>query len=81
MHECVSPDIVQFYGSFLSDAEDGVNIVMEYMNGHCLETMMGRIGRLDEVQLGCMYVAVLHAPPLFFGSIYSTKCDCSYPHL
>jgi serine/threonine protein kinase len=59
MHDCVSPEIIQFYGSFLSEAKDSVNIVMEYMDGHCVETMLCRIGRIQENMLGAMTCHIL----------------------
>eukprot|EP00039_Didymoeca_costata_P010204 m.136771 g.136771 ORF g.136771 m.136771 type:complete len:461 (-) comp14736_c1_seq5:144-1526(-) len=52
MHRCVYPNIIQFYGSFLCGSGTDVNIVMEYMNGGCLDAVIRRIGRIDEIELG-----------------------------
>lgn len=50
MHECIDKHCVEFYCSFIQN--DEVHIIMEYMNGGCLDSTMRRIGRIDEVVLG-----------------------------
>ena len=49
LHECHAPEIVNFFGSFLERSE--VHIIMEYMNGGCLDDVLRRIGRIDEIAL------------------------------
>lgn len=50
LHECNSPQIVGFYGSFLSDGE--INICMEYMDGGSLDLILKKAGRFPEAILG-----------------------------
>jgi serine/threonine protein kinase len=50
MHECIDRHCVQFFISFAKD--DEVHIIMEYMNGGCLDSMMRRYGRLKEDEVG-----------------------------
>lgn len=52
MHECIDDHCVQFFCSFIQN--DEVHIVMEYMNGGCLDSTMRRVGRIDEPILGYM---------------------------
>lgn len=51
LHECNSPEIVRFYGSFLSFGAREVNIVMEYMDAGCLDSVRHRVGRIIEPML------------------------------
>lgn len=46
LDECHCPNIVCFYGSFINDSE--VNILMEYMDGGCLNNVLHRVGRIEE---------------------------------
>ncbi|EGD72643.1 STE/STE7/MEK1 protein kinase [Salpingoeca rosetta] len=46
LHDCHAPEVVNFYGSFMERSE--VHIIMEYMNGGCLDDVLNRIGRIDE---------------------------------
>eukprot|EP00056_Hartaetosiga_gracilis_P023046 m.34886 g.34886 ORF g.34886 m.34886 type:complete len:400 (-) comp9965_c0_seq1:69-1268(-) len=58
LHECHSPEIVNFYGSYFHN--NNVNILLEYMNGGCLDDVMRRIGRIDELPLAFIIKKVLH---------------------
>lgn len=49
LDECHSPYVVCFYGSFTSNNE--VNIIMEYMNGGCLNSVLKRVGRVSDEQI------------------------------
>ena len=57
LHECNSPQIVGFYGSFLSDGE--INICMEYMDGGSLDQILKKAGRFPEAILGKVSISVL----------------------
>lgn len=46
LHECDSPQIVSFYGSFISDME--INVLMEYMDVGSLDKVLKRVGRFTE---------------------------------
>jgi len=52
MHKCVDSNIVQFFGSYIESPN--VNIIMEYMDAGCLESLMARVGRIDELPLGAI---------------------------
>ena len=54
LHACNNANVVKFFGAFISDNGEEVHIVMEYMNGGCLDTLRRRIGRVDELQLGAI---------------------------
>jgi len=54
LHTCNNANVVKFYGGFISDNGEEVHIVMEYMNGGCLDTLRRRVGRVDEVELGAI---------------------------
>eukprot|EP00035_Acanthoeca_spectabilis_P006950 m.130802 g.130802 ORF g.130802 m.130802 type:complete len:413 (-) comp13730_c0_seq1:2403-3641(-) len=54
LHTCNNINVVKFFGAFISDDGEEVHIVMEYMNGGCLDTLRRRIGRIDELQLGAI---------------------------
>lgn len=58
LHECNSPDIVGFYGSFYADGE--INLLMEYMDGGSLDRLLQRVGRLPEDVCGhvCLRVSL-----------------------
>ena len=58
LHECNSPDIVGFYGSFYADGE--INLLMEYMDGGSLDGVLKRVGRLPEDVVGyiCLHVSL-----------------------
>ena len=57
LHECNSPQVVGFYGSFCSDGE--INIIMEYMDCGSLDTVLGRLGRVPEDVLCVVTARVL----------------------
>lgn len=59
LHRCNHPNVVHFFGAFLSDKNDAVHIVMEYMNGGCLDSMRRRIGRFRQLELGAIMHRVL----------------------
>lgn len=59
MHECVCPEIIEFYGSFLGSRGDDVNIVMEYMDAGSLDGVIERVGRIEEYPLGIITSNVL----------------------
>jgi len=59
MHECVCPEIIEFYGSFLGAGGGDVNIVMEYMDAGSLDGLMERVGRIEEYPLGIITDNVL----------------------
>eukprot|EP00037_Helgoeca_nana_P037414 m.15974 g.15974 ORF g.15974 m.15974 type:complete len:412 (-) comp8873_c0_seq1:386-1621(-) len=59
LHACNNANVVKFFGAFVSDDGAEVHIVMEYMNGGCLDTMRRRIGRVDEVHLGAIMCKTL----------------------
>jgi len=50
MHECNSPNIVGFYGSFIADSE--INILMEQMDCGSLDAIIGRVNRIPELVCG-----------------------------
>eukprot|EP00043_Microstomoeca_roanoka_P007882 m.76188 g.76188 ORF g.76188 m.76188 type:complete len:396 (-) comp14013_c5_seq3:108-1295(-) len=49
LHHCHAPEIINFYGSFIEGNE--VHIIMEYMNGGCLDDVLHRTGRIEEMAL------------------------------
>ena len=49
LHECNSPFIVGFYGSFYSDGD--INLLMEYMDAGALDHILKGVGRIEEVSL------------------------------
>ncbi|XP_074651815.1 dual specificity mitogen-activated protein kinase kinase 1-like isoform X2 [Tubulanus polymorphus] len=57
LHECNSPYIVGYYGSFYSDGE--ISICMEYMDGGSLDLILKKAGRIPEPILGKITIAVL----------------------
>jgi len=57
LHDCNSPYIVGYYGSFYSDGE--ISICMEYMDGGSLDQVLKKAGRISEDILGKITVAVL----------------------
>lgn len=59
LHRCNHPNVVHFFGAFLSDKGDEVHIVMEYMNAGCLDSMRRRIGRFREQELGAIVYRAL----------------------
>lgn len=56
LHECNSPYIVGFYGSFCTDGE--INILMEYMDCGSLDFVLERVGRIREDVVGHICLAV-----------------------
>jgi len=48
MHACNSVTVVEFYGAWLDPESHNVHIVMEYMNAGCLDSLISRVGRLEE---------------------------------
>lgn len=58
LHDCKSPYIVGFYGSFLNDGE--ISICMEHMDAGSLDLVMKKARRIPEPILGKVSVAVLH---------------------
>ncbi len=58
MHECNSPEIVQFYGAFLSPDAREVNLIMECMDGGCLDSVRHRVGRVPEPVLATVAARV-----------------------
>uniref|UniRef100_A0A4W3JQ90 Dual specificity mitogen-activated protein kinase kinase 1 n=1 Tax=Callorhinchus milii TaxID=7868 RepID=A0A4W3JQ90_CALMI len=57
LHECNSPYIVGFYGAFYSDGE--ISICMEHMDGGSLDQVLKKAGRITEVVLGKVSIAVI----------------------
>ncbi|ESO06319.1 hypothetical protein HELRODRAFT_155691 [Helobdella robusta] len=57
LHECNSPYIVGYYGSFYADGE--ISICMEYMDGGSLDLILKKAGRIPEPILGMISDAVL----------------------
>uniref|UniRef100_A0A8C8JTP1 Dual specificity mitogen-activated protein kinase kinase 2 n=1 Tax=Oncorhynchus tshawytscha TaxID=74940 RepID=A0A8C8JTP1_ONCTS len=57
LHECNSPYIVSFYGSFYSDGE--ISICMEHMDGGSLDQVLKEARRIPEEILGKVSIAVL----------------------
>ncbi|CAB1317171.1 unnamed protein product [Coregonus sp. 'balchen'] len=57
LHECNSPYIVSFYGSFYSDGE--ISICMEHMDGGSLDQVLKEAKRIPEEILGKVSIAVL----------------------
>ncbi|XP_077989438.1 dual specificity mitogen-activated protein kinase kinase 1-like [Glandiceps talaboti] len=57
LHDCNSPYIVGFYGSFYSDGE--ISICMEYMDGGSLDVILKKAERIPEKILGKITIAVL----------------------
>lgn len=57
LHECNFPHIVGFYGAFYSDSE--ISICMEWMDGGSLDLILKRAGRIPELILGKIAIAVL----------------------
>mmetsp|Transcript_9725 Transcript_9725/g.24984 ORF Transcript_9725/g.24984 Transcript_9725/m.24984 type:complete len:383 (+) Transcript_9725:283-1431(+) len=57
LHECNSPFIVQFYGSFYSDGD--INLLMEYMDAGALDHILKGIGRIEEAVCGHITYRVL----------------------
>eukprot|EP00730_Choanoeca_flexa_P012447 TRINITY_DN4283_c0_g1_i1.p1 TRINITY_DN4283_c0_g1~~TRINITY_DN4283_c0_g1_i1.p1 ORF type:complete len:419 (+),score=101.00 TRINITY_DN4283_c0_g1_i1:213-1469(+) len=57
MHNLHSPEIVNFYGSFIEGVE--VNIIMEFMDGGSLEALLERMGCIDEAPLALITKKVL----------------------
>jgi len=57
LHSCSSPYIVGFWGAF--QAENEINICMEYMNGGSLDLIMRKSGRIHENILGRISSGVL----------------------
>lgn len=57
LHECNSPYIVGYYGSFYTDGE--ISICMEYMDGGSLDLILRKAGRIPEPILGIITNAVL----------------------
>lgn len=50
MHDCNSPNIVGFYGSFIEESE--INILMEHMDVGSLDSVLGRVNRIHESVCG-----------------------------
>merc|ERR1719422_862370 len=46
LHECQSPYIVGYFGSYQCDGE--VNVFMEYMDGGSLDVILRKIGKIPE---------------------------------
>ncbi|KAI4809437.1 dual specificity mitogen-activated protein kinase kinase 2b [Gymnodraco acuticeps] len=57
LHECNSPYIVGFYGSFYNDGE--ISICMEHMDGGSLDQVLKEAKRIPEEILGKVSIAVL----------------------
>ncbi|XP_063729649.1 dual specificity mitogen-activated protein kinase kinase 1-like [Symsagittifera roscoffensis] len=57
LHSCNSPYIVGFWGAF--QAENEINICMEYMNGGSLDLIMRKSGRIHENVLARISLGVL----------------------
>ncbi|XP_075954273.1 dual specificity mitogen-activated protein kinase kinase 2b [Anarhichas minor] len=57
LHECNSPYIVGFYGSFYNDGE--ISICMEHMDGGSLDQVLKEAKRIPEEILGKVTIAVL----------------------
>ncbi|XP_075257631.1 dual specificity mitogen-activated protein kinase kinase 1-like [Convolutriloba macropyga] len=57
LHSCNSPYIVGFWGAF--QAENEINICMEYMNGGSLDLIMRKSGRIHENVLARISIGVL----------------------
>jgi mitogen-activated protein kinase kinase len=57
LHDCNSRHIVSFYGSFISGAD--ISICMEYMDAGSLDRVYKTCGRIPEVILGQITIAVL----------------------
>ncbi|XP_064846278.1 dual specificity mitogen-activated protein kinase kinase 1 [Oncorhynchus masou masou] len=57
LHECNSPYIVGFYGSFYSDGE--ISICMEHMDGGSLDQSLKKAGKIPEQILGKVSIAVI----------------------
>jgi len=58
LHDCHSPEIINFYGSFITGSN--VNIIMEWMDGSCLDNVVDRIGRIDELPMAVITKKVLN---------------------
>jgi len=57
LHKCNSPYIVGFYGAFATGND--ISICMEYMNGLSLDIVLQTVGRLEELRIGRIAVAVV----------------------
>ena len=57
LHECQSPYIVGYFGSYQCDGE--INIFMEYMNGGSLDVVLRKIGKIPESYTKKITYAVL----------------------
>jgi len=57
LHECSSPYIVGYFGSYQCDGE--INIFMEYMNGGSLDVVLRKIGKIPELYTRKITTAVL----------------------
>ncbi|KAI9009126.1 kinase-like domain-containing protein [Hyaloraphidium curvatum] len=57
LHDCSSPFIVGYFGSFLLDSD--ISIVMEYMDYGSLENMLSKVGALPEDIVARITYAVL----------------------
>eukprot|EP00045_Choanoeca_perplexa_P004220 m.36186 g.36186 ORF g.36186 m.36186 type:complete len:415 (+) comp12458_c0_seq1:215-1459(+) len=57
MHNLHAPEIVNFYGSFITGVE--VSIIMEYMDGGSLEALLERVSRVDELPLALITKKIL----------------------
>lgn len=57
LHECQSPYIVGYFGSYQCDGE--INIFMEYMNGGSLDVVLRKIGKIPELYTRKITHAVL----------------------
>lgn len=87
LHECNSPEIVGFFGSFYADGE--INLLMEYMDGGSLDRVLQRVGRLPEDICGhvclrvslALFLSVFIFLPLFFdpGFLFLVFLSVSLP--
>ena len=57
LHQCNSPYIVGFFGSFYSEGE--INICMEYMDGGSLDLVLMKKNRISEKIIGKVTISVL----------------------
>ncbi len=57
LDECHCPQIVLFYGSYISDKE--LCILMEFMDGGCLSNVLERVGRVDEAPLAAVSYRII----------------------
>eukprot|EP00037_Helgoeca_nana_P026380 m.297617 g.297617 ORF g.297617 m.297617 type:complete len:404 (-) comp27208_c0_seq2:5206-6417(-) len=57
LHECNSPFIVGFYGSFYSDGD--INLLMEFMDAGALDHVLKGVGRIEEDVCGHITYRVL----------------------